>query len=186
MSKVWQRLHGAMENHHKACGRPAPGWTTWKPWDWCAENKHVYEQRIKYVAWAGDVPAGFLNVWDDVGSVYSVGKRLLYIEHVAAAPGNVATEIWGKRFEAVGSALFAFTALLSCQRGHEGRIGLHAADESALEFYRRLDAKCAGRMLYSEGKGIAGPTPRGELDRDKTYLETREEGARGWLENYLG
>lgn len=37
LQSVWQRLYGGLQGHHKLCGRPAPDWTAWKPWDWCGE-----------------------------------------------------------------------------------------------------------------------------------------------------
>ena len=39
-------------------------------------------------------------------------------------------------------------------------------------------------LPYPDEKNAEGPTPRREHDRGKTYLETREEGATRWLEEY--
>lgn len=117
---VWQRLYAGLQGHHKTCQRPAPLWTSWKPWDWCEEKKPGYEGRSKYVAWCGDIPVGFLNVWTDFSSVHSPGNVVLYLEHIAAAPGNLTTELWNRRFKAVGSALFAYTVLLSHKCGFQG------------------------------------------------------------------
>jgi hypothetical protein len=181
---VWKRLYGALERHHKNCNRPAPAWTGWKPWDWCEESKPGYEGRIKNVAWSGDVPVGFLNLWTDFPSVHQPGKTVLYLEHIAAAPGNNRTELWHRRFRAVGGALFAYTVLLSQQRGFDGRIGLHVADADALGFYRRLHAKVGDALFYPDQTGVRGPTPRGAHETGKTYLETTEAGAARWLEEY--
>jgi hypothetical protein len=181
---VWQRLYSGLQGHHKICERDAPAWVSWKPWDWCQENKPGYEGRIKYTAWCGDIPVGFLNVWVDVPGSHAAGKNLLFLEHIASAPGNQTTEIWSRRFKAVGAALFAHVVLLSYLRGFEGRIGLHVADEEAKGFYRRLNEKCGNNLFQPAQTGIAGPTPRGEYDRSKTYLETTEAGAKVWLENY--
>ncbi len=181
---VWQRLYGSLQKHHEICGRPSPGWTSWKPWDWCRETKPGYEGRVKYTAWCGDAPAGFLNVWENFPSQYQPDKGVIYLEHIAAAPGSQTTEIWHRRFRAVGAALFAYAVLISHQRGFEGRLGLHVADEEALNFYRHIHVKCKGSLFCPEKQGVAGPTPRGAHDAAKTYLETTEAGATGWLEEY--
>jgi hypothetical protein len=181
---VWQRLYSGLQGHYKICERDAPAWVSWKPWDWCQEKKLGYEGRIKYTAWCGDIPVGFLNVWVDVPCLHTAGKNLLYLEHIASAPGNQTTELWGRRFKAVGAALFAYVVLLSHLRNFEGRIGLHIADEEAKGFYRRLNEKCGNNLFHPEQTGVAGPTPRGEHDKSKTFLETQEAGAKAWLENY--
>ena len=98
---VWKRLFAALQDHHKFCGRPAAAWTAWKPWDWCEEKKLGYEGRLKYVGWCGNLPVGFLNVWADFPSVHQAGKKVLYVEHIAASPGNQNTELWNRRFQAV-------------------------------------------------------------------------------------
>ena len=179
---VWQRLYAGLQGHHKICDRPAPGWTTWKPWDWGEERKPGYEGRIKYAAWCGDVPVVFLNVWADFPSAHQPGKSVLYLEHLAAAPGNQSTELWNRRFKAVGAALFAYALLISHQRDFDGRLGLHVADADALDFYRHIHGKCEGPLFYAERTDVEGPTPRRAYDIPKTYLETTEAGATRWLE----
>ena len=184
LQSVWKRLYNGLQGHHKICSRPAPGWTDWKPWDWCEEKKPGYEGRSKYMAWCGDIPVGFLNVWVDFPSAHQAGKMVLYLEHIAAAPGNQTTELWNRRFKAVGAALLAYAALLSHQRGFDGRLGLHVADTEALGFYRHIHGKCGQTLFHQESTGVAGPTPRGAHDKGKTYLETTEAGALRWLEEY--
>lgn len=182
---VWHKLGQAVQKHHQlAAGSLAPEWTTWKPGEWC-EQLNGYEQRQKVVAWSGNLLAGFLNVWPDVVSIHQPSKRVLYIEHLAAAPGNLSTELWVRRFRRVGGALFAYAVLLSHQQGFEGRLGLHVADAQALGFYRRLNTEhCHGELFYPEQSGVAGPTPRGSHETGKTYLEATEAGATSWLEEY--
>jgi hypothetical protein len=184
LQSVWKRLSAALQVHHKFCQRPAPAWTDWKPWDWCEEKKPGHEGRLKYVGWCGNIPVGFMNVWPDFSSIHQAGKKLLYLEHIAASPGSLTTELWNRRFQAVGAALFAYAILLSDLRGFEGRVGLHIADSEADGFYRRLQEKCENALFYPDQTAVAGPTPRGEHDKAKTYLETREPGARRWLEEY--
>jgi hypothetical protein len=58
------------------------------------------------------------------------------------------------------------------------------ADAEALSFYRHIDGKCEGTLLYPERTGVEGPTPRGAHEMPKTYLETTEAGATRWLEEY--
>jgi hypothetical protein len=126
-----------------------------------------------------------LNVWPDFDSILQPGKRVLYVEHLAAAPGNLSTALWVRRFGRVGGALFAYAVLLSHQQGFEGRLGLHAADAGAPGFYRHLNTgPCHGILFHPEQTGIAGPTPRGAHETGKTYLETTEAGATIWLEEY--
>jgi hypothetical protein len=106
------------------------------------------------------------------------------LEHIAAAPGNQTTELWNRRFKAVGAALFAYAVLLSNLLGFEGRVGLHVADSEAGGFYQRLHEKCDNLLFFSQKTGVAGPTRRGEHDKAKMYLETMETGASRWLEEY--
>jgi hypothetical protein len=74
--------------------------------------------------------------------------------------------------------------LVSHLQGFEGRLGLHAAEASALSFYRRLNQKCGNQLFHPEQTGIVGPTPHGARETTKPYLETTEAGATGWLEEY--
>jgi GNAT superfamily N-acetyltransferase len=181
---VWHKLSQAIQKHHQlAGGPPAPEWAAWKPGEWC-DQQRGYENRQKVVAWCGNHLVGFLNLWPDVEASHQHGKRVLYIEHLAAAPGNLTTELWDRRYAGVGAALFAYAVLFSHQRGHEGRLGLHVADEAALRFYRHLNDRCGGALFYPERTGVPGPTPRGPHEAGKTYLETTEAGAMRWLEEY--
>ncbi len=182
---VWQKLSLALQKHHQL-GKTTdpPEWTTWKPGEWC-DQKHGYEKRQKYVAWCGNNLVGFLHVWPDFPSAHQLDQSVLYIEHLAAAPGNLDTELWARRFRYVGAALLAYAVLLGKSQGFGGRVGLHAADEKALEFYRYLhEAKCGGKLFSAERADVPGPTPRGDQDRTKTYLEMSEEGANAWLGGY--
>jgi len=182
---VWQKMAQAVQKHHQLAGSPpVPEWTAWKPGEWC-DQQRGYENRQKVVAWHGNHLVGFLNVWPDCASIHQPGKRVLYVEHLAAAPGNLSTELWVRRFRRVGGVLFAYTVLLSHRQGFEGRLGLHVADAQALGFYRRLSNEhCQGTLFHPEHTGIPGPTPRGAHETGKTYLETTEAGATRWLEEY--
>jgi hypothetical protein len=181
---IWNKLSQAVQKHHQLSkGPPAPEWTTWKPWEWC-DQRRGYENRQAVVAWCGDHLIGFLNLWADFASIHQAEKRVLYIEHLAAAPGNLTTALWVRRYRHVGAALFAYAALVSHLRGFEGRLGLHVADETALRFYRHVHGKCMNNLFYPERNGVAGPMPRGQHETNKTYLETMEAGATQWLEGY--
>ncbi|WP_162660100.1 hypothetical protein [Tuwongella immobilis] len=182
---VWQKLCQALQKHHELGKRPpAPEWAAWKPGEWC-DQKHGYESRLKFVATCGANLVGFLNCWPNVPSVYDSTKHVLYVEHLAAAPGNIDCELWRKRFRFVGQALLAVAVLLSKQYGHEGRLGLHVADDRAFGFYRHISERhCGGNLFHPEQTGIPGPTPRREHERSKRYLETVENAASEWLEGY--
>jgi hypothetical protein len=180
---VWQKMSQALQKRHQLVGTTVPEWTTWKPGEWC-DQRRGNENRQQLVAWCGDDLAGFLNVWPDHLSVFQTGKGVLYVEHLAAAPGNITTDLWVRRFGRVGETLFAYAVLVSHLRGFEGRLGLHVAEDTALKFYRRLHEKCEGRLFHPERNGVVGPTPHGARDPAKTYLETTEAGATDWLEEY--
>jgi ribosomal protein S18 acetylase RimI-like enzyme len=181
---VWHKLYQALQKQYELDKRTAPEWLNWKPGEWC-DQKRGYEPRLKFIAICGPNLVGFLNCWPDIPSVVDSAKRILYIEHLATAPGNMDTELWRKRFRYVGQSLLAYAVMLSQQRGFEGRLGFHVADERALGFYRRINERhCSGRLFHPERRDIPGPTPRGEHERSKTYLETVEAAANDWLEGY--
>ncbi len=52
-------------------------------------EQHGYEARQKVVAWCGANLVGFLNLWAGFPASHSPGKHVLYVEHLAAAPGNL-------------------------------------------------------------------------------------------------
>ncbi len=180
---VWQKMSQALQKRHQLAGTAAPEWTTWKPGEWC-DQRRGNENRQQLVAWCGDDLAGFLNLRPNHPSVFQTDKYVLYVEHLAAAPGNITTDLWVRRFGRVGETLFAYAVLVSHLQGFEGRLGLHAAETSALGFYRRLHQKCGERLFHPERIGVAGATPHGVRETTRTYLETVEAGATGWLEEY--
>ena len=182
---VWQRMSGAVENFHKLSDSQPPGWAAWTPWKWCEDKRTDYAARQKYVAWSGPHLVGLLNVWADFPSIHQSGTSCLYIEHLAAAPGNLNTELWLRKFEHVGIALLAFSVLLSHQSGSGGRVALHVGDESVLNFYRRVSDKIGGSLFFPEQTGVTGPTPHGvHGDSERVYLEMTDEGATRLLEEY--
>jgi hypothetical protein len=181
---VWHKLAQAIQKHHQLAGSEAPSWATWKPGEWC-DQQRGYEERHKMVAWCGGNLVGFLNVWPDFAAIHSPGKTVLYVEHLAAAPGNLTTELWLPRFRRVGGALLAYAIWFSGEKGFEGRLGLHVADPQALGFYQHLSKTyCGGGLFHPERTGVAAPTPRGMQEEAKTYLETEEAGAAQWLKEY--
>ncbi|MGL6074451.1 MAG: GNAT family N-acetyltransferase [Fimbriiglobus sp.] len=182
---VWQRLSLAMEGFHKIEKEPLPGWAEWQPWKWYDERREAYQPRQKYVAWCGNVVVGILNVWAEFSSIHQPGTKTLYIEHLGAAPGNIDTKLWNRRFFGVGTALLGYAMKMSQDQGFEGRLTLHASDTEALGFYRRIDTKMGGNLFYPEQLGILGPTPHASRgDATKTFLETRQVKARQLLEVY--
>ncbi len=181
---VWQRLSGAVEQFHKTDDSTPPAWVTWAPWRWC-EQRDDYAARQKFVAWSGSHLVGFLNVWRDFPSVHQPAESCLYIEHLAAAPGNLETALWNKKYRYVGMALLAYSVWLSQQLGTTGRVALHASDDEALDFYRRVSAKVGNGLFLPERTGVLGPTPHSRHgDAQRVYMETSVEGAVQLLEDY--
>ncbi len=182
---VWQRLSNAVDGLGKIEGITLPAWAEWTPWKWCEDNREAYQPRQKYVAWCGSNLVGILNVWLNFESSCDPGNRTLYVEHLAASPGNLTTELWNRRYSRVGHALLAYAVKLSQEQGTEGRVSLHASNAEALTFYEYLNQKLAGALFYPGKMGITGPTPQGSRsDPSKTYLETQPAGAKQLLEVY--
>lgn len=85
----------------------------------------------------------------------------------------------------MGLSLLACSFALSFGYGHNGRIGLHVADEWALKFYNYVSEKyCASGLFHPEKRGITAPRPRGIAESGKTYLESVEDAATRWLDYY--
>ena len=79
----------------------------------------------------------------------------------------------------------AYAVKLSREQAFEGRLGLHAADDVALAFYRHLHDKIPCGLFYPERTGVSGPTPHsGRNDPSLTYLVTTVVGAQHLLEDY--
>jgi hypothetical protein len=187
LEQVWQRMSQAVQSYHGLFpGVPAPGWANWRPWQWC-ERRRGYENCQKHIGWCGDHLVGFLNIWPNCPSAVQEGKAVLYVEHLAASPGDIDTELWVRRYEGIGYALVVYAVFQSRQQGFQGRVGLHAADEGALGFYRYLSEKhCQGKLWHPERTGVLGPTPYASPEREgaKAYLESSEEDALAWLERH--
>src|SRR5262249_25396075 len=101
ISGIWTRMQAAVESYHKnaAESMPVPTWAIWSVQKWC-ESKHPPRQ--KFIAWDGDVIAGFVTLRPDFVSPHMGARRVLYLEHLATAPGNTRTEIWCRRLKHVG------------------------------------------------------------------------------------
>lgn len=181
---VWLKLYTAIRNQYKlANSGPPPDWSKWSPHDWC-QQKTGYENRQKYAAWAGNRLAGFLNLWAGFPSQFDAGAQVLYVEHMAAAPGNLDSHIWARRLGHVGKALMAFVAFQSIAQGFDGRFGLHVDGGGALDWYRKVDSEMNGTLFHPDGNEVLGPTPHGAADKNRVYLEATAVGAREWLEAY--
>jgi len=183
-SSVWQRMVVALEAAHKQTETNMPEWAQWKPWDWCEKKRPGYEPRQTIVAWCGGQMAGFMNVWSGIPSQIDTGEMTLYIEHVAAAPWNQNTELWRRKYRQTGTAMLAYAIKMSQDQAMGGRVSLHASNDSALAFYRKVAENRTPELFYGEKSGVTGPTPHGNLDVSKTYLETTPAGAINFLEDY--
>lgn len=181
---VWHKMQQAVTTffHDIAGAQPVPGWAGWKVHDWCDEVRGC-EDRQKYVAWCGDMMAGFLNLRPDFPSQHQPGQKLMYVEHMAAAPGNLSTPIWRRRVTHVGLMLLAYAVFQSKHQGFGGLLGLHAADGDSLAYYRHLNTQQGGSVFLTERTGVNGPSNRA-ADLTKVYLETTQAGADALLEDY--
>lgn len=178
--KVWTKMYAALKGYHEAIdSSSAPGWVNWKPTDWY-EGKKVTD-RQRFAAWAGETLVGFLNVRPDYPSYWSPGQRLLYIEHIATAPGNILTDVWGLRLKSIGTSLMAFAILQSVQQGFEGRLGFHAADDAAAAYYDRLAQRHP--FLRVPLRGVAG-TPEDRGAAQHAYYESEPHAALAFLDGY--
>lgn len=164
-------------------GTDAPGYVAWEPHDWSKATKGV-EDRVKVTAWDGKTMVGFVNLRSAFSSPYDSAKRVMYVEHMAAAPGNLATDLWERRLSYVGQALLAYAVLQSHQAGFGGLLGLHAADDEALAYYERLNSDFEGKLFLEKVLDVAAPFPTGDKARSKPYLETTPAGASELLEAY--
>ncbi len=75
----------------------------------------------------------------------------------------------------------------SLLQGHEGLLGLHAADAGAERFYGNLNEFCGG-LLFRAGikTGVAGPEPFPDRRAvTRPYYETTPSGAESLLTRYL-
>ena len=152
----------AIQKYHEQADEAgaAPAWTAWSVQKWCDSKDPA--NREKFVAWDGDVIAGFLTVRPDFPSPHNGGKKVLYLEHLGTAPGNVRTPIWCRRLKQVGTAMFAFAVMQSALRGYDGMLGLHAADAEAEAFYQKLNALCNGGLFrHDPTPGVGAPEPFG-------------------------
>lgn len=182
LGNVWEKMYTALRNFHDQTADdsgPPPSWVYWKLSDWSRDKK--ISDRQKFAAWAGNLLVGILNTRPGYPSQRYPGKEVLYIEHIATAPGNLPTVLWRERLRSVGSALMAYAVYQSVAQGFEGRIGLHAADDAATRFYTHLKDKFSffGEPL----KGITG-TPEDRKAKEKYYFESIPEPAITYLDEY--
>lgn len=172
---VWQKMANAVVSFHEHCGDGrCPKWTAWQVAKWSKEN--VTPQRIRFAAWHGDVLAGFVNLRSEYQSSFTQ-EPITYVEHLAASPGCITTRLWNRSLGRVGQALLAFSVYRSLQNGHGGAIGLHAADDSSVAWYEKLNAKYGNRLFHESRIGIKGFYDR---SLQQPYYGVRQKG-----QNYL-
>jgi hypothetical protein len=182
---IWQKMCLSVKNYYKIHGitHEVPEWVAWQPYEWSTQKKGV-EDRIKLVAWEGRTMAGFLNLRPAFSSQFSPEAQVMYVEHMAAAPSNFKTYLWEKRLSYVGLALLAYASYESQNRGFKGLLGLHAADETALSYYQKVNADFDNNLFYEPVSDVPAPHPVGEKGRAKPYFETRQSGATKLLDTY--
>ena len=176
LKKIWFRLSQA---YGKACQyqkKNPPDWVAWQPHNW-AKEKH--SNRISIAAWANNTLAGFVNLRTEHCSPVDE-KVVVYLEHIAAFPGNMDSSIWNKRMKRVGGNLFAFALLQAKRWTHSARLGLHVVDESQ-GFYERLDSMKPG-IFASNLEGVEGYQ---ESCRSLKYIETNDDIAWSFVLDHL-
>jgi hypothetical protein len=183
LREVWGKMQLAAEKFHAANGETIPGWAEWKVHDWATKTKGC-EDRQKFMAWHGATVAGFINLRPAFPSQKVTGKGMVYVEHMAASPGNQRTKIWCRYLKHVGEALLAYAVFESKRQGFDGLIGLHAADEEARKYYTALNAGRSNLLFHPEMKDVPGVLPHGESAKNKSYFESTLEGANQLLEDY--
>lgn len=184
-TQVWMKCLTVLGDYHRSIVDSPPGWCNWQVAQWAKEEKP--DDQLRFAAWEGKVMVGFLNLRIGFPSRSEPGKHLVYIEHLATAPGNMWTLLWGRRFHGVGRALMAFAVLESMKSGCEGRIGLHAADEFARDWYSRLSTPESGPMFTHQATGVPGPKRSKRTDLPNLtdpYLESNTVSALELLEGY--
>jgi hypothetical protein len=176
-------MANALENFYDLAGTPgdAPGWVKWSVDKWAEDQKLTGRQ--KFLAWSGQELVGLLNLWAAQPSAADPARRLVYVEHMAAAPGHIDTPLWKRRFSGVGLALLAYAVLQSQRQGCDGRIGLHAADDAALGYYLDINRRFGDRLFLPQRDGVPG-MPRPDDARRKPYLETMDDGPSMLLERF--
>lgn len=176
---VWGKMSSAVQGFHEhAQDGGCPAWAAWQVYNW---SKEKVVGRETYVAWSGDVMVGFVNLRSPFESKIIQGKEITYLEHIAAFPGCQTTRIWNRLLGGVGRALIAFSVYTSKQRGHDGILGFHVADEHARIWYDTLNAKYGGKLLSQELNGVPGFHQR---SAESAYFETTAEGSTMFLEQY--
>jgi hypothetical protein len=185
-NQIWHKMSQSVSNFHQLIGEKdkAPDWAAWSPHKWCTEVRGV-EDRQKYVAWWGDVLAGFLYLRPNFPSAHRPNQAVMYVENIATAPGNQNTKLWRRQLKLVGMALLAYAVYQSKTQGFRGSLGLHASDDNVVTYYRDYLPTLLGSDLFlPEKQNIQGPAPRGEAFRSQWYFETTEDGAESLLESY--
>ena len=180
---ICDKMSQALKNFHSITERNScPGWAQWKVIEW---SQAQIPERQKFGAWVGDVLAGYLWLRSGFQSAHDATKRIIYVEIMAAVPGNILTEIWGRQLTHVGLALLAFTVQQSISQSFEGRFGLHAADEAAAKYYRHLNKERGNSLFEDEQLGVIGVPPRQEQAKERPYFEAKLDGALELLQDYF-
>ena len=183
--KVWAKCANVVRDYSSGLKQPVPGWCHWDVARWAKEP--LAAGQLRFSAWEGDAMAGFLNLRVPFGSQIDSSLNVVYIEHVATAPGHLSVPIWGRRLHGVGKALIAFAVLTSYQLGNEGRVALHAADDEASGFYDALNSGYQERLFPCRKTGVAGPIRPNQPNTpglDKVYFEADGVVAAEFLAGY--
>ncbi|HBE18171.1 MAG TPA: GNAT family N-acetyltransferase [Cyanobacteria bacterium UBA11149] len=108
-----------------------------KYWDW-AFKKQIYLESQRYegyaIEWENQTQGLMIIETQWHRSQLNMGKRIVYVVALAAAPWNRATMQKPPEFKGVGAALLLFARQRSVELGYAGRVGLHSLPQ-AERFY---------------------------------------------------
>jgi hypothetical protein len=118
-----------------------------KYWDWRFKLRYIASQdnREGYAIECENQTQGLMMIETQMhGSRFNIGKKLVYVDGIAAAPTNRIQIQCPPQFKGVGTALLSFARIRSIELGYEGRVGLHSL-LSAEGFYEKQNMSNYGK-----------------------------------------
>jgi hypothetical protein len=138
-------------------------------WDWTGKAERVATGELSLIAveCEGQVQGLMAIPHQSRLSVFSPGKRLVYVDYLEAAPWNQRVPGQSPSFLGVGKSLIAQAIHISRELGMGGRVGLHSLPQ-AEGFY----AKTCQMMRIGPDPGYY----------NLVYFEYTENAADNWLD----
>lgn len=137
---IWKPFLDEQVERMRAEGIPRSSWPQHRHWDWSQkqESTELYlAYRMFGIEYGSDIQGLMLalTAGKHCRIESQMGKPLVYVHFLAAAPWNVPSIVKEQRYGLVGSILIATAIQLSIDEEFQGRIGLHSLPQSD-EFYR--------------------------------------------------